>query len=500
MHCQEENPSASDHKGIVSTYRNDLRIISKSICFTHSLKSSEQVNRLNDKTNKARVLDYPRRGCRTPCEADDSRLPIDESEMASKACDSRLFHKESGLGKPINILNPSSFLQTYKLNSMACPVNLFSDSPITANKAFEGVSVNQTVCNVGPFAGQKLKEINGIMPPGWSSSGLSNSRNMAINSPEGVTNSSQIDTNISQFQCYKDYTPQQNIQSVSKRNRPSLFSMLQSPNTLVANSRKMSINSPEGVTNSSQIDTNLSQFQCYKDYTPQLDIQPVSKRNRPSLFSMLQSPNASVAKLNCSMHDKIKTLSKTMTAQSQMEVDERNHAIFKIHMEQLQNRPCSLSKGHSFSAFPVARSTNQDFDSVCTQAQSQPVDKGQVHLSKTVSSLVNSPGSLKAKRPLKHDFSFSPSKKPRSVTEAIIGTSKAFSPDHNKTLLSSKEQRFFPPQHSVVASPPPSDLSPYSGEVTRFIPPNTYGITPKRFASRYRKLVYEENCTNPGNE
>ncbi|KAG9492368.1 hypothetical protein GDO78_000722 [Eleutherodactylus coqui] len=82
MRCEGENPSASDHKGIVSTYNNDLSIISKITHVASPFKSSQQMNRRIDTKNKACVLEYPRKCCVTVCEADD-RGPSDCKEQNS---------------------------------------------------------------------------------------------------------------------------------------------------------------------------------------------------------------------------------------------------------------------------------------------------------------------------------------------------------------------------------------------------------------------------------
>ncbi|XP_073519339.1 uncharacterized protein [Phyllobates terribilis] len=62
-------------------------------------------------------------------------------------------------------------------------------------------------------------------------------------------------------------------------------------------------------------------------------------------------------------------------------------------------------------------------------------------------------GSVRAKRPLSHDLSFSMSKKPRNPTEAIIGTSKQSSHGSPTWSEASSTQR-----HLVVASALPAHM------------------------------------------
>ncbi|XP_071992186.1 Holliday junction recognition protein isoform X1 [Engystomops pustulosus] len=230
------------------------------------------------------------------------------------------------------------------------------------------------------------------------------------------------------------------------------------------------------------IETALSP--SFKDFKQlQQNIPPIIRRNSFSGLSSLQSPKKGVAITNCLMSEKTKTPTKA----------EQNRGSYKEYLSRQQNRSCTLTRRNSFSAFPVAGGGNRDFENLYrkltnpTPQSGFSLDKDKVHLSKTVSSLVNSPGSIRAKRQFTPDSFFSISKKPRSAMEALIGSSKSSSSMDRSELSWSEGSTSFIWQHSVIASSRPADMLPRSPVSQRLFYPADNGGSPKRTNARSSK-------------
>ncbi|XP_075122508.1 uncharacterized protein LOC142196186 [Leptodactylus fuscus] len=350
---------------------------------------------------------------------------VEETKTVPETYHSRLLlgehYSKPGLGGSSKTLSPNT--------------SLFSQAiPATLQKIANNIFDSQNIYIDSPFQDQQQKKINSVMSPGYNSRASSNLCKMSISSSKDITNKSQMDIEIAQFQDWKD----------SKR----------------------------------------------------LQQNALDRRNSFSGFPTWQSPKNEVAKNNCNIN-----LTKAKTAQSKMEVAERNYTSYKEHIRQL-NKTCTLTRRNSFSVFPVGHNANKDFESLyrnLNQARTQPFfssSKFQVQLSKTVSSLVNSPGSLRAKRQPSHDFSFSPSKKPRNATEALIGRSKlSFYSTDSSDLLYSKPNSSPILHHSVFAPVLPTRMLPQSPVSHKSF---SNGETPKRINSR--RLIYQEdNGTVAGN-
>lgn len=298
---------------------------------------------------------------------------LEEIATVSKIYDSTLLPEQClrkpGLREPFKVHSPGLISRVHKLDSPYNPVTIGFDSQSNAYKTFECVIDDRTICMDSPFSARPHMVKKGAMSPGYSLSTSSSSCQMSICSSKDITNKSQMDRNIAQSPYCRDS----------------------------------------------------------KDL--QQNFRTLNRRNTFSAFTTLQSPKKMAAKPNCCMSEKPKTLSKAITTQSLM--FEKNHASYTEHTKQLLNTTCRLTRRNSFSAFPIAHREIRDFESLyqnVSQARPQPdFSLCKVQFSKTVSSLVNSPGSLRAKRPLGHDFSFSMSKKPRSATEALIGSTRPFS-------------------------------------------------------------------------
>ncbi|XP_075708929.1 Holliday junction recognition protein isoform X2 [Rhinoderma darwinii] len=333
-----------------------------------------------------------------------------------------LMQKESGSGEHSKISSPRLrlFSEPHKLDSPVVPFTHRSDSQNNASKTFECTLADGTMYMDRPFPAQK--EIND-MSPGYN-----------------------LRVTISPYKMYNSST--------------------------------------KGITNKSQMDMDIDRFPYFRESRHlQQNFQTPSRRNSFSGFPILQSPKEMVVEPNCSMSERTRSPRTAMTTPSRTEVNERNRQLYKEYIKQLPNRTCCLTRRNSFSAFTEDQSPNRNLESLyesLTQAGFS-IGKAQVQLSATVSSLVNSPGSIRAKRPLSNDFLFSLSKKPRVITEAVIvSTSKSSfcSMDRSDRLRSETSSSNL--QHSVVASALPTHMLPLSPVSSRSFSPVANGGSPRR--------------------
>ncbi|XP_069613873.1 Holliday junction recognition protein isoform X2 [Ranitomeya imitator] len=254
---------------------------------------------------------------------------------------------------------------------------------------------------------------------------------------------------------------------------------------------KMANSPTRSVINESQMFVDIAKSSYGKDSRQQ---HTPSRRKYFSGSSMWQSPKNKVVRVNCNMSEMAGSTSRYLTSQSLVDVDERKHGCYNEHTGQLVDKTRSLTRRNSFSGFPVAHSPNKEFENLykkLTQAKCGPdytLGKAKVQFSNTIASLVNSPGSVRAKRPISHDLSFSMSKKPRSATEAVVGTSKSSSCSPTWSGASCA-------QSHLVASALPAHMWPYSSgsQLKRSISPGKNGGSPNRTNARiYRKLTYQD--------
>ncbi|KAM4044373.1 uncharacterized protein ACNLHF_008361 isoform 2-T2 [Anomaloglossus baeobatrachus] len=243
---------------------------------------------------------------------------------------------------------------------------------------------------------------------------------------------------------------------------------------------KMSSSATRSITNKSQM-VKSSYSIDPRQHTP-----TVIRRISFSEPYALHSPKTKVTKASYNMSEMTK--SPRQTNQNLVDVDERKYERHKEHTDQVVNKTYSLTRRNTFSEFSDPRPLSMDFDKKLKQSRCQhgfPWDKAKVQFSDTVSSLVNSPGSSRAKRLLSHDYSFSISKKPRSATDALIGTPKQLA--HGNHTFSRPSSTL---NHSVVSSAhmfhhsPGSQRSFYSGR---------NGGSPKTYACTCRKRTCQKD-------
>ncbi|XP_073405635.1 uncharacterized protein [Dendrobates tinctorius] len=256
---------------------------------------------------------------------------------------------------------------------------------------------------------------------------------------------------------------------------------------------KMSTSPIRRVTNESQMHADTAKSSYGKDSRQQHTRTP-SRQRSFSVSSMLQSPKNKFVGANRNMSEMTRSPSRYLASHCLVAV-ERKHGCYSEHTEQGVDKTGSLTRRNSFSGLPVAHSPNKEFENQykkLSQTKYSPdyaLGKDKVEFSKTIASLVNSPGSVRAKRPISHDLTFSMSKKPRSTTEAIIGTSKPSS--HSPTWSGASST-----QRHLVASALPAYMWPHSpgSQSKRSISPEKNGGSPKRTnACIYRKLTYQDD-------
>ncbi|XP_056427507.1 uncharacterized protein LOC130368159 isoform X2 [Hyla sarda] len=230
---------------------------------------------------------------------------------------------------------------------------------------------------------------------------------------------------------------------------------------------------------------------CYCKDSKHLQ-QNIHRRNSLSDFMSL-CPKKVITRPNCYMSERTKSPSKAITTKSQMDI-ERNHGSYKEYTKQLQNRAAgTITRRNSFSSFPVSHSPSRDFESLYrnpTRSKIQPdlsLGKAQFQLSKTVYSLVDSPGSRRAKRPVSPDFS----KKPMSATEYLFGGSKPTYKSMDSSDVSWVESSSSRMHHSIFASSVETHMLPYSPVLLRSFPRSVNDRCPLR--TNARKLSYPEN-------
>ncbi|XP_073520690.1 Holliday junction recognition protein isoform X2 [Phyllobates terribilis] len=252
---------------------------------------------------------------------------------------------------------------------------------------------------------------------------------------------------------------------------------------------KMSNSPTRSITNEGQMHVDIAKSSYDKDSRQQ---HTLSRRKS----SVLESPKNMVVRANCNMSKMTRSPSKFLTSPNLVDVDERKHGRYNEHIGQVADKTRSLTRRNSFSGFAVAHSPTKAFENLykkLTQTRCWPdytVGKAEVQVSNTIASLVNSPGSVRAKRPPSHDLSFSMSKKPRNATEAIIGTSKQSSHSSPTWSEASSTQR-----HLVVASALPAHMWLHSPRSQSELPfPRKNSGSPKRTNARiYRKLTYQDD-------
>ncbi|CAJ0965214.1 unnamed protein product [Ranitomeya imitator] len=440
MRYEKENPYTDDRKGYASKPNCDLTVFNKTVHIASALKATvSNVKSFNDMSDKV-LLKSPVRSNVVVFMANDSEISDNEETSFSEPGNTTLedFYPQmiQNMSRVwnVNMRNMAAFniLRHYRRQILfrhkLIAVKMVNRS--NRNKPFEHIVDNRAVYRDSPLPCKQHKEENCVTALCNGSRASSDFCKMANSPTRSVINESQMLVDIAKSSYGKDSRQQ---------------------------------------------------------HTP-------SRRKYFSGSSMWQSPKNKIVRVNCNMSEMAGSTSRYLTSQSLVDVDERKHGCYNEHTGQLVDKTRSLTRRNSFSGFPVAHSPNKEFENLykkLTQAKCGPdytLVKAKVQFSNTIASLVNSPGSVRAKRPISHDLSFSMSKKPRSATEAVVGTSKSSTCSPTWSGASCA-------QSHLVASALPVHMWPYSSgsQLKRSISPGKNGGSPKRTNARiYRKLTYQD--------
>ncbi|XP_077152938.1 Holliday junction recognition protein isoform X2 [Ranitomeya variabilis] len=506
MRYEKENPYTDDRKGFASKPNFDLTVFNKTIHIALPLKATvSNVKSFNDMSDKV-LLKSPVRSNVVVFIANDSEISGNEETSFSEPGNTTLedFYPQmiQNMSRVwnVNIRNMAAFniLRHYR-RQMLCKHKIIAMKVVNRclNKTYTMLpaphveetanvldsTLLQDECLSRSDLGDCVKSqkpsliLDKLCSPGVSSTHHHLSRSNSNKPFERIVDNRAVYRD-SPLPC-KQHKEESCVTALCNGSRAS------SDFCKLANSPTRS------VINESQVFVDIAESSYGKDsrqqYTP-------SKRKYFSGSSMWQSPKNNVVRANCNMIEMASSTSRYLTSQSLVDVDERKHGCYNEHTGQVVDKTHSLTRRKSFSGFPVAHSPNKEFENLykkLTQTKCGPdytLGKAKVQFSNTIASLVNSPGSVRAKRPVSHDLSFSMSKKPRSATEAVIGTSKSSSCSPTWSGASCA-------QSHLVASALPAHMWPHSSgsQLKRSISPGKNGGSPKRTNARiYRKLTYQD--------
>ncbi|XP_075051023.1 uncharacterized protein LOC142138328 isoform X2 [Mixophyes fleayi] len=345
---------------------------------------------------------------------------------------------------------------------------------------------------------------NRIVNPGKSFVGNVNNRTVSLNKPFMLNENSTGINPVKTTLC-KDNNTTFSLDKTWVLNEGNSMSL---DKTFTYNGDNMAVCSGKTFASQQQRKTGEEMF-SRREYTKQIPKMIDTEKGRCcfSASPVLHSPHQSNFKSNCSLSNRTIPLDKTLTVKSQIKFEEVKSLYCKERMEWVSKKTCTLTRRNSFSTLPVVHSPgkfkkNDDFESLYRKLVEDGSSKPESHLSETVSSLVNSPGSLRVKRPASDDISLSILKRKKRASETfIISTSNStFNVASNNSLFS-KDNSCSPLPHTAVASALPSRMLPHSPVSSRSSPQrvnsecaticNSPQVAPRTISKVYKNLHYK---------